>query len=137
MLEYSFMACKRKGELDNIRSPADPPVEKEVPEDIRRQSTYAQQGGVGAGISGELVERAHRHTNLPFLFLSHLFLQPPPPCSIPSISVLFSIHLYPCLHFSISLFTSLVSTFFCLLPPSLCLYLPPLSPFAGVAQQDN
>lgn len=52
--------------------------EKEVPEDFRRQSTYAQQGGVGAGLSGESAGRAHRHTNLPFLFLSHLFLQPPP-----------------------------------------------------------
>lgn len=51
--------------------------EKEVPEDFRRQSTYAQQGGVGAGLSGESAGRAHRHTNLPFLFLSHLFLQPP------------------------------------------------------------
>lgn len=61
---------------------------KEVPEDTRRQNTYAQQGGVGAGISGESAGRAHRHTNLPSLFLSHLFLHPPP-CSIPSISVLF------------------------------------------------
>lgn len=92
MLEYSFMACKRKGELDNIRSPADPPVEKEVPEDIRRQSTYAQQGGVGAGISGELAERAHRHTNLPFLFLSHLFLQPPHVPFLPFLCCFLSIY---------------------------------------------
>jgi hypothetical protein len=103
----------------NIYSPTDPRMEEErnlrTLGDIKH--FYPARRG-GAGVAGESMGRAHRHTNLPSLFLSHLFL--PPLILIHPFH--FSVVFYP----FVSLFPFFnliyhsVSAFFCFLPSSLC-----------------